>query len=115
MRLNLLHLLERAINVQRVELVQRNAICQEREFEVVDRGIAQRAGAGELLDVPELGPARRTWLRGIMFGMVPKDGRINPAGYDKFVGLDRLRMAIEVDDAHIKRLKQAKLLSALSV
>ena len=46
MRLDLVELLERAVDVERVELVHGHAVGDQREFEVVDGGVLHRARPG---------------------------------------------------------------------
>ena len=57
MRLDLVEFLESAVEVDRIDLVHRHAIGDQREFEIVRRVVAHGARAGEFLDVPPVGPA----------------------------------------------------------
>ena len=55
--LDLVELLESAIDIERIELVGRDAIGHQRGFQRRQRMVAQRAPAGKLLHIPEIGPA----------------------------------------------------------
>src|SRR5262249_10800460 len=59
-RLDLVELLERAVEVERIEVFTRHPVGQKREDQRARRiADAQAAGAGEFLYVPEVGPALR--------------------------------------------------------
>jgi len=55
-RLDLVELPEGAVEVERVDLVGRHAVGQEREHQRARRAVVERARAGKLLDVLEIRP-----------------------------------------------------------
>ncbi|MNS90728.1 hypothetical protein D3C72_1247910 [compost metagenome] len=57
MRLDLVDLLHRPWHVQRVQLISRNAVGEQRRFEHAVHPFVQGAFAGEFLHVPEIRPA----------------------------------------------------------
>ena len=79
--LDLLELLEGAVDVERIELVGRDAVGHQRRLERGDRVIAQRAAARELLHVPEIGPAIGRRLRREFLLAVGEHARIELIGH----------------------------------
>src|SRR4029077_12186477 len=60
--LDLLDLLDREIEIERVELVARHAAGHRRRFELSGWRLAHRARSREFLAIPEIDPILR-WLR----------------------------------------------------
>src|SRR6516165_7748297 len=69
MRLDFAHLAEGAVDIHGVELVGRHAIGQQREGEATERAVVEATAAGELLDVPEVGPALRPAVRKLVLAV----------------------------------------------
>src|SRR5215831_18443826 len=55
-RLDLIELLERAVEIDGIELVHRHSVGEQRELQIVGRMVAHGARARELLDVPPFSP-----------------------------------------------------------
>jgi hypothetical protein len=68
-RLDLIELAEGAVDVQREHLVDGHAVRDERELHRTHRVVEHRAIPGELLDVPEVGPAFRSALRELVLAV----------------------------------------------
>src|SRR5579871_4593690 len=63
-RLDLVELLEGAVEIERIELVERHAVGDQREDAGARRiAEAERTRAREFLDVPEIGPRLRAAVR----------------------------------------------------
>ena len=76
MGLDLVELLEGAIHVDRIDVLQRHAVGEERRLEHVDRMLVQGAAAREFLHVPEIGPVLRPVLP-VLVGAVGDDRRVD--------------------------------------
>src|SRR5262249_47002890 len=89
-RLDLVELLERAVDVQRIESIGRHAVREQGKNQRA-RGIidAQAARARELLDVPEVCPAPGTAV-GEFVAAMAKVRALNVGGDAVTVGDDRL-------------------------
>ena len=79
--LDLLELLEGAVDVERIELVGRDTVGHQRRLQRGDRVIAQRAAARELLHVPEIGPAIGRGLGRVFLLTVGQHARIELVGH----------------------------------
>ena len=89
----LVELLERAVDVERIKLVARHPVGEQREDYAARRvADAQAAGAGKFLDVPEIRPRSRAAV-GKLVAAIAEIGALNIRRDAVAVGDDRVRAA----------------------
>jgi hypothetical protein len=109
-RLDLVELAEGAVDVQREHLVDGHAVRDEGELHGADRVVEHRAVAGELLDVPEVGPGLRAALRELVLAV----GEVRPErAVGEAIGVHRVwEELLLLHDRPVDRLDQAFALGA---
>src|SRR5689334_12923129 len=111
MRLDRIELLEGAVDVERIELVRRNAVRHQRKLEIVDWTIAQRAWSWELFRVPEIRPVLRSLAARKCIFPVAEHGRIDALRHDELTIAQVFWIIRKVDDLAVERLQQSLLFS----
>src|SRR6266446_3990287 len=81
-RLDLVELLEGAVEVDGIELVLRHAVGQQRELEIVGRVVAHGTRAGKLLGVPPFRPGLGMAAAFEHIGAIADDGGVDRRGKD---------------------------------
>src|SRR5262249_60601419 len=104
-RLDLIELLERAVDIQWIEPMGAYAVSEQGKNQRARRMVdAQAAGAGECLDVPEIGPALGAAV-GEFVAAIAKVRALNVGCDAVTVGDDRLRgQRALLEDRPIDRL-----------